>query len=78
MGVRASSEQTAGRMSLLLSIRTNQIVGCSNLAVKSSRQHKFISLEQISNGGCKGVVGDRGLERFKLNNLKHLQRKTLA
>ena len=23
---------------------------------KSSRQHRFIFLEQISNGGCKGVV----------------------
>ena len=24
--------------------------------LKSSRQHKFIFLEQISNGGCKGVI----------------------
>ena len=72
MSQRSSPEQTAGRMSLLLSIRTNQIVACSNRAGSI-----IISLEQISNGGCKGVC-DRGLERFKLNNLKHLQRKALA
>ena len=72
MSQRSSPEQTTGRMSLLLSIRTNQIVACSNRAGSI-----IISLEQISNGGCKGVC-DRGLERFKLNNLKHLQRKALA
>ena len=32
MSPRSSPEQTAGRMSLLLSIRTNQIVACSNRA----------------------------------------------
>jgi len=50
MSPRPSPEQTAGRTSLLLSITTNQIVTCSN------RADSFIFLEQISNGGCKGVV----------------------
>ena len=52
MSPHSSPEQTAGRMSLLLSITTNQIVDCSNWAGGK----KFIFLEQISNGGCKGVV----------------------
>ena len=44
---RSSPKQTAGRMRLLLSITTNQIAACSD---------KFIFVEQISNGGCKGVI----------------------
>ena len=52
MSPHSSPEQTAGRMSLLLSVTTNQIDDCSNWAGGK----KFIFLKQISNGGCKGVV----------------------
>ena len=65
---RSSCKQITVCVGLLLLISTNHDL------FKLSRRHKFIFLEQISNGGCRCVVwcdGNHVLECFKIKNLKY-------
>ena len=77
MSPRSSPEQTAGRMGLLLSITTNQIVTCFNWAGGIN----LFSSSRFQTADAKvsfDVACDRVLERLKLKNLNYLQRKVLA
>jgi len=67
----------AGRMSLLLSITTNQIDACPNRAGKINFE---FSLRRFLMAHAKvlfEVARDLVLERFELKNLKYLRRKVL-
>ena len=73
MSQRSSPKQTAGRMRLLLSITTNQIVACSNRA--SSIDLFSWSTFQMADGKVLfDMVCDRVLARFKFKNMKYLRK----
>ena len=75
--LRSSAEQTAKRMSLLLLFTTDQIVAWS---IRSGSKILF-SWSSFQTADAKvlfDVARDRILERFKLKNIKYLQRKVLA
>ena len=77
MSPRSSPEQTAGRMGLLLSITTNQIVTCFNRAGSIN----LFSWSRFQTADAKvlfDVACDRVLVRLRLKNLNYLQRKVLA
>ena len=77
MSPRSSPVQTAGRMGLLLSITTNQIVTCFNRAgsinLFSSSRFQTADANVLFDVAC-----DRVLERLQLKTLNYLQRKVLA
>ena len=77
MSLRSSPKQTAGRMRLLLSITTNQIVACSNRAssinLSSWSRFQTADAKVLFDAAC-----DRVLARFEFKNMKYLQRKGLA
>ena len=67
----------AGRMGLLLSINTNQIVACTNQAGSID----IFSWSRFQTADAKvlfDVVCSHVLEHFKPKNPKYLQRKVLA
>ena len=77
MSPHSSPEQTAGRMSLQLSITTNQIIACSNQG--SINVFSWSRLQTADAKVLFDVACDRILERFlKFKTPKYLQRKTLA
>ena len=65
--MRSSTEQTAGRMNLLLSINTNQIFTCSNRAGSVIFFPEADFKQQVQNSCLMWC--DCVLERFKLKNL---------
>ena len=68
-------EGTAGRVDLPLSISTNQKVACSNRAgINDFFSEQILKMAESM---LFDIVCDRVLERFKLENLKDLQRKAL-
>ena len=70
MSPRSSPEQTAGRMGLLLSITTNQIVACTNQAGSID----LFSWSRFQTADAKvlfDVACDRVVEHFKLRNLNY-------
>ena len=75
--LRSSAEQTAKRTSLLLLFTIDQIVAWS---IRSGSKILF-SWSSFQTADAKvlfDVARDRILERFKLKNIKYLQRKVLA
>ena len=74
MSLHSSPKQMAGRMSLLLSITTNQIVACSNRAGRINL-FSWSRFQMVDAKVLFDVAGDCVLECCKLKNLKHLQRE---
>ena len=77
MSPRSSPEQTAGSMSLLLSITTNQIVACSNRE-GSKNLFSWSRFQKVDAKVLFDLACDCVLECFKPKNLKYLQRIVLA
>ena len=68
---------TAGSMSLLLSITTNQIVACSNRE-GSKNLFSWSRFQKVDAKVLFDLACDCVLECFKSKNLKYLQRIVLA